>query len=221
MGKNGKHLRAVAKAVQRLDGAACQQAVEAALSAGSSPLDIIQRGLTPPLEHLGLQFQEGEIFIPQLVVAARIVQEASDRLLPLVPAQDRTGRVAVLGTVKGDIHDLGKNLVAALLSVSGFQVVDLGRDVATERFVEEVRDQEAHLVGLSALMTTTMVNQRRVIEALDEAGLRRDVRVMIGGAPVTQAWAQEIGADAYAVDAVAAVRLARSVCGVGAEEDTP
>ncbi|HSB88548.1 MAG TPA: corrinoid protein [Anaerolineales bacterium] len=187
-----------------------------ALAAGLEPLVIIDNGLTPGMRIVGDKFACGDYFIPHLVLAGRAMKGAMGLLEPELKRRRETARragTAVIGTVKGDIHEIGKSLVGIMLTASGFEVHDLGVDVPVESFVAKVKETGAQLVGLSALLTTTMVVQRRVIEALDRAGLRSAVRVIVGGAPVKAAWAQEIGADGYAEDANGAVDLARRLVG--------
>jgi 5-methyltetrahydrofolate--homocysteine methyltransferase len=191
--------------------------VRQALEQGLEPLDIINRALVPGMDIVGEKFSNGEYFLPNLVISASGMQDAVKLLEPeLLKRQQevqQAGKV-VLGTVRGDIHEIGKTLVGTMLSVNGFKVYDLGVDVPIESFVTKVKETGANLLGLSALLTTTMTGQRQVIEALEAAGLRNQVKVMVGGAPVTAGWAKEIGADGYAEDAIRAVQLARQLAGV-------
>jgi corrinoid protein of di/trimethylamine methyltransferase len=187
-----------------------------ALAEGLEPLTIIDKGLTPGMRIVGDKFACGDYFIPHLVLAGRTMKGAMALLEPELRRRRETASragTAVIGTVKGDIHEIGKSLVGIMLTASGFEVHDLGVDVPVEAFVSKVKETGADLVGLSALLTTTMVVQRRVIEALEHAGLRRQVRVIVGGAPVKASWAEEIGADGYAEDANGAVDLARRLIG--------
>ena len=187
-----------------------------ALAAGLEPLTIIDKGLTPGMRIVGDKFACGDYFIPHLVLAGRTMKGAMELLEPELRRRRETASragTAVIGTVKGDIHEIGKSLVGIMLTASGFEVHDLGVDVPVEAFVSKVKETGADLVGLSALLTTTMVVQRRVIEALERAGLRRQVHVIVGGAPVKASWAEEIGADGYAEDANGAVDLARRLIG--------
>jgi corrinoid protein of di/trimethylamine methyltransferase len=182
-----------------------------AIAAGLEPLAIIDGGLVPGMRIVGEKYSTGEYFLPNLIVSASGMKQAMAVLEPELKARRQQLKSAggvVIGTVRGDIHEIGKSLVATMLSANGFEVHDLGVDVPVEKFVETVKQTGAVLVGLSALLTTTMGGQKTVVEALRTAGLRDRVKVMVGGAPVTQKWASEIGADGYAQDAVAAVDLA-------------
>jgi corrinoid protein of di/trimethylamine methyltransferase len=185
-----------------------------ALRAGLEPLAIIKDGLVPGMNVVGERFACGEFFLPELVVAADGMQRAIELLEPELLARKEKMEVAgtvVLGTVKGDIHAIGKSLVATMLTANGFKVYDLGVDVPLEMFLAKVRETEADFLGLSALLTTTMLEQKAVIDALEEAGLREKVKVLVGGAPVSKGWAQEIGADGYAADAIGAVQLVQKL----------
>jgi corrinoid protein of di/trimethylamine methyltransferase len=201
-----------------IDGDAAQAAVLAqqVLDTGVPPLAAIDDGLVPGLSYVGEQFGMGELFLPDMMLAARAMQKAMDILEPELQAQAAQRKVVgrvVIGTVKGDIHEIGKNLVGMMLSTSGFEVHDLGVDVAPDRFVEAAREHDADVVGVSALLTTTMAGQRTVVEALVAAGLRDRVKVIVGGAPASESWAAEIGADGYSEDAIGAVALARRLLG--------
>ena len=185
-----------------------------ALEAGIDPLEAINRGFVPGVDYVGEQYSKGEMFLPDLVLAGEAMKAAIAVLEPEITrrgGQRQTLGTVVIGTVEGDIHDIGKTLVATMLSVGGFRVYDLGVDVPVITFVEKAREVNADIVGMSALLTTTMVRQRDVVEALEDAGLRSRVKVMVGGAPVTRAWAQEIGADGYSEDAIGAVAVARQL----------
>ena len=183
-----------------------------ALAVGLPPLEIIDRGLKPGMDVVGERFSCGEAFIPHLVLAGRAMQAGMRVLEPELKRRgegaSRAG-TAVIGTVKGDIHEIGKSLVGIMLTASGFEVHDLGVDVPVEAFVAKIRETNAQILGLSALLTTTMVVQRRIVEALTAAGVRGQVQVMVGGAPVSRSWAEEIGADGYAEDARGAVQEAK------------
>lgn len=188
-----------------------------AIEQGVDPLAAINQGFVVGVNEVGAQFSCGDMFLPDLVLAGEAMKVAVTVLEPemarLGTERQMLGTV-VLGTVKGDIHDIGKTLVATMLSASSFNVHDLGVDVSAEDFIHKIRSENANLVGLSALLTTTMVNQKTVIDALEEAGLRNQVKVMVGGAPVTSDWAEEIGADGYSEDAIGAVAVAKSLLGV-------
>ena len=187
-----------------------------ALEAGLEPMAIISDGLVPGMNIVGDKFQSGEYFLPHLIIAANGMQQAMEVLEPELRAREqvveRAGTV-VIGSVAGDIHEIGKSLVATMLSANGFEVYDMGVDVPTETFVAKVKETGANVLGLSALLTTTMTVQREVIEALTEAGIRDQVKVILGGAPVSQDWSDTIGADGYAEDAVGAIELARQLVG--------
>jgi corrinoid protein of di/trimethylamine methyltransferase len=189
---------------------------EQALAAGLAPLTILDEGLLPGMKIVGQKFSDGEYFLPNLIVAASGMKRAMARLEPVLRARHEAVKAAgtvVIGTVQGDIHEIGKSLVATMLSANGFEVHDLGVDVPAEQFVEKARETGAQIVGLSALLTTTMTVQRTVVDALNAAGLRPHVKVMVGGAPVSRQWADEIGADGFAEDAVGAVQLAARLAG--------
>jgi len=187
-----------------------------ALDAGLEPLSIVNEGLVPGMDIVGDKFQTGEYFLPHLIIAASGMGQAMTLLEPELKAREQEieslGTV-VIGTVKGDIHEIGKSLVGTMMSAHGFQVHDLGVDVPVEDFVTKVRETGANLLGLSALLTTTMTVQREIIEALVEAGIRDQVKVIVGGAPVSQEWSDTIGADGYADDAVGAIEIAKQLAG--------
>ena len=188
--------------------------VNAALAAGIPPATILNDGMIAAMNTVGKLFEEGEFFVPEMLISARAMQAGLAVLKPKLALADikATGRV-VAGTVKGDLHDIGKNLVCMLLEGAGFEVIDLGTDVTPEKFIEVIKEGKADIVALSALLTTTMPNMRATIEGLKAAGLRDKAKVMIGGAPVTQNYADQIGADGYAPDASRAVALAKSLMG--------
>jgi 5-methyltetrahydrofolate--homocysteine methyltransferase len=187
--------------------------VAAALANGSAPETILREGLIAAMDEVGQRFEEGDLFVPEMLVAARAMQAGLQVLKPLlVQGEIRSAGKVALGTVQGDIHDIGKNLVCMMLEGAGFEVLDLGVDVSAETFVQAAREG-AQVIGMSALLTTTMGNMVKTIEALEAAGLRDKVKVMIGGAPVTEEYAHRIGADASAKDASSATRLARNLIG--------
>jgi 5-methyltetrahydrofolate--homocysteine methyltransferase len=186
--------------------------VQKALDKGLAPNEVLQGGLISGMDEVGRDFKAGDLFVPEVLIAARAMHAGMGVLRPLLAESDvpSAGKY-VIGTVKGDLHDIGKNLVKMMLEGAGFETVDLGTDVEPEGFVTAVREHKPALLGMSALLTTTMVQMRATIEALVEAGLREQVKIMVGGAPVTEAFAQEIGADAYAPDAASAVDAARAL----------
>jgi len=187
-----------------------------AIEQGVDPLDAINQGFVIGVNHVGAEYAAGEMFLPDLVLAGEAMKAA---VAVLEPEMQRRGTkrqmlgTVVIGTVEGDIHDIGKTLVATMLSSSGFQVYDMGVDVPIQTFLDKARETSADVVGLSALLTTTMVKQKGVIEALEEAGLRPQIKVMVGGAPVTRTWAEEIGADGFSEDAIGAVAVAKELVG--------
>jgi corrinoid protein of di/trimethylamine methyltransferase len=187
-----------------------QQAVDSAIP----PLDAINQGYVAGMQAVGELFARGQMFLPDMMASAEAMRAAMSVLDPELKksgAERPMAGVVVLGTTKGDIHEIGKTLVGTLLTAHGFQVHDLGVDVSAEKFAEKAHELHADIVGVSALLTTTMRNQKTVIEALDKAILRSKVKVMVGGAPVTRRWAEEIGADGYAKDAMSAVALAQEL----------
>ena len=183
-----------------------------AIDKGKSPEELVEQYMIPAMDEVGRRFEGEEFFVPELLLAARAMKGALALLRPLLAdtGASMRGRV-VIGTVKGDLHDIGKNLVSSMLEGGGFEVVDLGSDVAPEDFTRAVKENQANVVGLSALLTVTMTSMKTTIEALRDAGIRDDVKVMVGGAPLTAAFASEIGADGYAENAAAAVRMARDL----------
>jgi len=189
-----------------------EEVTKAAMAAKVDPTELVQKYMIPAMDEVGKRFECNEYFVPELLIAARAMKISLELLTPLLAAvgAEPVGRV-VIGTVQGDLHDIGKNLVASMLEGGGFQVTDLGVDVAPERFVEVAKQKDGTIVALSALLTTTMTMMKNVIQALEKAGIRQKTRVMIGGAPITQQYADEIGADGYSDNASAAVALARKL----------
>jgi 5-methyltetrahydrofolate--homocysteine methyltransferase len=188
--------------------------VTQALAEGVEPVTILNEGMVSAMAEVGRLFEEGEYYVPEMLIAARAMQSGLAVLKPRL-VQDSFKPIArvAAGTVKGDLHDIGKNLVCMMLEGASFEILDLGTDVPPEKFVAAVRDQGANVICMSALLTTTMPSMRTTVEALKAAGVRDQVKVMVGGAPVTEAYAREIGADGYATDASRAVALARSLVG--------
>ena len=189
---------------------AAAAAANRALAEGRSALDLVQHEMVPAMDEVGRRFECEDYFVPELLLAARAMKAALAPIRPLLAASGAqpAGRV-VIGTVKGDLHDIGKNIVSAMLEGGGFEVIDLGADVAPQAFVEAASTHHANLVCLSTLLTVTMPSMRSTVEAFTAAGLRGQVKVMVGGAPVTQRYADEIGADGYGDNAAAAVAVAR------------
>jgi len=186
--------------------------VQQALDQGMEPHEILHGGLIAGMDGVGKDFKADILYMPEVLIAARAMQAGMDVLRPLLAESDVTGvGKYLIGTVAGDLHDIGKNLVRMMLEGAGFETVDLGKDVKPETFVAAVREHRPNILGLSALLTTTMSAMKTTIEALEEAGLRDSVKIMVGGAPVTAAFAQEIGADGYAPDAASAVDVAREL----------
>jgi 5-methyltetrahydrofolate--homocysteine methyltransferase len=191
---------------------AVAQKVQEALDAGTPADVILTQGLVTAMSEVGRLFEEGEFFVPEMLIAARAMQAGLGLLKPhLVEANVQSTGKVVLGTVKGDLHDIGKNLVAMMLEGAAFEIVDLGSDVSPEKFVEAVKTSGAQILAMSALLTTTMPNMKNTIDALESAGLRDKVKVIIGGAPITDSYAKQIGADGYASDASRAVSLAKAL----------
>jgi len=183
-----------------------------ALDAGEKAEAVLKEGLLPAMEQIGIKFKNCEIYIPEVLIAARAMHGGMAILKPILSKSAANQAVKVIvGTVKGDLHDIGKNLVAMMLEGGGFEVIDLGIDVSADKFVEAIKKHQPQVVGMSALLTTTMREMKGILEAIQEAGLRKQVKAMIGGAPVTERFAKEIGADGYAPDAATAVDVARSL----------
>jgi len=191
-----------------------ERLTQAALEAGEPPERILKEGLIAAMERIGVKFKNGEIYIPEVLIAARAMHAG---MAILKPALSQSGGAmaakVVVGTVKGDLHDIGKNLVAMMLEGGGFEVIDLGIDVPAEKFIEAIRTHEPQVVGLSALLTTTMREMKTTLQAFEGANVRKQVKVIIGGAPVTEKYAKEIGADGYAPDAASAVDIVKSLLG--------
>ncbi len=183
---------------------------EDALDEDISAQDILDKGLMPGMDHVGVEFKAGNMFVPEVLRSARAMHNSMDMIRPLLAetGASMTGKV-VIGTVKGDLHDIGKNLVGMMCEGAGFEVVDLGKNIEPEAFVEAVKEHEPDVLGMSALLTTTMRSMEHSIKALEEAGLRGKVKIMIGGAPVTESFSDQIGADGYASNAASAAEMAK------------
>ena len=205
-------LEPIYKAVLIGDKDAATENVQAALDAGKDAGVILQEGLIPAMEEVGQLFEAGEYYVPEMLIAARAMQAGLALLKPLLVDSDikPTGKVAI-GTVKGDLHDIGKNLVGMMLEGAGFEIYDLGTDVPPEKFIGVINEEEVDILAMSALLTTTMPMMETTIKAVDEAGLRDAVKIIIGGAPVTNEYAEKIGADGFAPDASQAASLAKTL----------
>jgi corrinoid protein of di/trimethylamine methyltransferase len=204
------HLTQLYGAVVGGDAKATHALTQQALAEGNDPLILVDQYMVPAMNEVGRRFECNEYFVPELLISARAMKAALELIRPLLTARgDKpVGRVAV-GTVKGDLHDIGKNLVASLLEGGGFEVFDLGVNATPEKFIAAVKEKQANIIAMSALLTTTMPSMKTTIDALEQAGVRSQVKVLVGGAPITQKYADEIGADGYAENAVGAVALAR------------
>lgn len=197
------------------DAALAVEMAKKGLSEGIDPLELLNQGFIPGINKVGDLFDVGTLFLPELIFSAKAMQGATDIINAAIPENDRhvQGRF-LIGTVEGDVHDIGKTIVVSLLKANGFEVRDLGRDVSTDRFIKEADDFKADIIGSSSLLTTTMPAQKKLEDALKKAGLKERYKTMVGGAPVTQRWANKIGADAFAENASACVRLARELLGL-------
>jgi len=203
-------LKALADAVIRGDQKKAVEITKAAIKEGMAPKSVLDKGLIAGMDTVGARFKKNEIYIPEVLIAARAMKMAMEILEPeLIKAGVEPVGKLLIGTVQGDLHDIGKNLVAMMLKGAGFEVIDLGVDVGPEKFIEQVKTSKAQLIGMSALLTTTMPGMERTIKALKQAGV--SAKVMIGGAPVTQDYADRIGADGFAPDAASAVDMAKSL----------
>lgn len=188
--------------------------VQVALDAGLDPTLVLNEGMIAAMREVGCRFEAGEYYVPEMLIAARAMQAGMAILKPHLQKTDRkSGGKVVIGTVKGDLHDIGKNLVALMLEGAGFEIKDLGVDVPTEEFIRVVQEEKPDLVAMSALLTTTMQMMKQTIDAFGAAGLREQVKIIVGGAPVTESYASQIGADGFSPDASRAVTVAKSVLG--------
>jgi len=207
-------LKKAQEAILSCDAETVKAVVKEAIDAKIDPLQVIEEGLTPVLREMGVKFEKQEIYLPQLVMASEAMKAGMEILVPLIPLDQRSksslGKI-VIGTVEGDIHNIGKSLVSTMLSISGFDIVDLGADVIIPRFVEEAERTNAKIIAASALMTTTMTRQKDIVEYLTSINKRQNYKLMVGGAPVTQKWADEIGAEGYGKDASEAAKVAKEI----------
>ena len=203
-------LKELYEAVVSGNAKATQALTQQALADGVDPLKLVNEYMVPAMDEVGRRFEANEYFVPELLISARAMKASLELIRPILAARgdQPVGRVAI-GTVKGDLHDIGKNLVASLLEGGGFEVIDLGVNVSPEKFIETVNTKQANIVAMSALLTTTMPSMKTTIDALKQAGVRDKVKILIGGAPITQKYADEIGADGYSENAVGAVALAK------------
>ena len=206
----------IIEAMVSLDEDALMSKIEAALSKGISALDILRKAITKGMQIVGEKYETGEFFLMHLMVIGEAVKNAMDKyLIPVlqkegVKESDGEGTV-IIGTVEGDIHDIGKNIVASMLLTAGFKVIDLGKDVSCETFIQKAIENSADIIGVSALLSTTMMGQKKLIEELKKRNIRSKFKILVGGAPTSPGWAEEIGADGYAKDAVEAVKVAKNL----------
>ena len=207
-----QNLKLLHTAILGGDAKTAKAITEQALAAGHEPLKLVQEYMMPAMDEVGRRFECNEYFVPELLLAARAMKAALELLRPLLAAKgnEPVGRVAI-GTVKGDLHDIGKNLVGAMLEGGGYEVIDLGVNVTPEQFIAAIREKKANIVAMSALLTTTMPSMKTTIDAMKQAGVREQVKVIVGGAPITEKFAQEIGADGFSETAAGAVAAAKKV----------
>lgn len=204
-------LKLITKTLLTGDGEKLEELTQAAIDAGISAKDILNQALIAGMDIVGARMESGDMFIPEVLMSAQAMSGAVEILKPLLSEEDSAGvGKVVLGTVKGDLHDIGKNLVSMMLESAGFEVINMGVDVAPEDFIKAIRDNNANILALSALLTTTMPMMAKTIKSIEESGLRDKVKILVGGAPVNQSFADEIGADGYAPDAGSASKLAKS-----------
>ena len=205
------NLNDISEALQRGKADKVSELVKQALNGNITPKNILEEGLIHGMSIIGKKFKKNEVYVPEVLIATRAMHAGMDVLKPklIETGVENIGKV-VMGTVQGDLHDIGKNLVEMMLEGAGFEVIDLGTDISTDKFVEAVKEHKPNIIGMSALLTTTMVNMVEVIKALDVAGLRDKVKIMVGGAPITQNYADQIGADGYSPDASSAVDKAKA-----------
>ncbi len=206
------NLNQLSEALQRGDAQQVKDLVQQGLDQNMEAKDILDNGLLKGMNVIGEKFKNNEVYVPEVLIAARAMHAGLDILSPILASKgiENMGKI-VIGTVQGDLHDIGKNLVSIMFKGAGFEVIDLGTDVSNEKFINNVREHQPKILGLSALLTTTMVNMKGVVEALEKADLRGRVKVMIGGAPLNQEYADEIGADVYAPDAASAADEAKKL----------
>ena len=205
------NLDVISEALQRGDAEKVEELVKKSLEENLTPKKILEDGLIKGMGIIGAKFKKNEVYVPEVLIAARAMHAGMNILKPkLIETGVENIGIVAIGTVKGDLHDIGKNLVKMMLEGAGFEVIDLGIDVSADKFVEAVKEHKPNIIAMSALLTTTMVNMPEVIKALEAAGLREKVKIMIGGAPITQNYADQIGADGYSPDAASAVDNAKT-----------
>lgn len=207
--------KAAQKAILEYNAKEAEEVAKRGIKEGIEPMELMNKGFIPGISQVGDKFAQGTCFLPELIQAAEAMRIATEIVNAALPqsAQQKKGKI-VIGTVEGDIHDIGKTIVVSLLKANGFEVYDLGRDIPTEKFIEKAEEVGADIIGTSALLTTTMEGQRKLEMALKNKGLKGKYKTMVGGAPVTQRWADRIGADAYAEDAGEAVKKAKQLLGI-------
>ncbi len=202
-------LNAISEALQKGKANEVKQMVQAAIDEGVTARQVLEEGMMAGMDVIGRKFKNNEIYVPEVLIAARAMNAGIEILRPLLISENVKPRgTVVIGTVKGDLHDIGKNLVKMMLEGKGFNVVDLGTDVSVDTFIAAANEHDADIVACSALLTTTMTEMKKVVEAMDQAGVHQKVKIMIGGAPVTQQYCESIGADAYSPDAASAAEKA-------------
>ena len=206
-------MKEAAKSIMDADKAKAEELAKSAIAAGMDPLEVMNEGFSVGIAKVGDLFGRGELFLPELILSAEAMKVATDILSASLPKGAKKRGKVVIGTAQGDIHDIGKSMVVSFLQANGFEVYDVGRDVETQKFIDKAQEVDADIIGMSALLTTTMSGQKTLIEELKKAGLRERFKVMVGGAPATQRWADRIGADAYGVDAADAAEKAKKLLG--------
>jgi trimethylamine corrinoid protein len=206
-------IKEAAKSIIDADKAKAEELAKSAIAAGMDHLEVINEGFSVGIAKVGDLFGRGELFLPELILSAEAMKVAADILNAALPKGAKKRGKVVMGTAQGDIHDIGKSMVVSFLQANGFEVYDVGRDVEMQKFIDKAQEVDADIIGMSALLTTTMSGQKTLIEELKKAGLRDRFKVMVGGAPATQRWADRIGADAYGVDAADAAEKAKKLLG--------
>lgn len=208
-------LEAARKSIIEYDVAKAEEVARQAIASGVNPVALVEKGFTPGIAEVGDRFDSGEVYLPELILAADAMKAGvaiCEAAFPKGTLKEK--KKVVMGTVEGDIHDIGKSIVVSFLAANGFEVYDIGRDASPEKFIEKAREVKADVVGASALLTTTMEQQKKIVEGLKEAGLRGKVKVIVGGAPTNQEWAEKIGADAYAENAAEGVTKVKQLTGL-------